>query len=203
MLKTTIAAAVALLGVVSTANAMSFARVATGELCESSMPSVAANRGPCVVIHMTGQIMSGDMAKLGAWLDTLPPSDRVIAFSLDSPGGVLGEALQMADMIARIPAKTELFDNTTCASACFWLFAAGRYREMSSRARLGVHSVSDALGAEMPGGTITVARMAHQFGVPDQIIGKMVATPPDQITWLTIADLKAMPVEVIGPRASR
>jgi hypothetical protein len=66
---------------------------------------------------------------------------------------------------------------------------------------IGVHGASDAAGEETiqsNAATISMARIVKELGVPANVIGKMVVTPPDQILWLTIDDLRAMDVKFFG-----
>jgi hypothetical protein len=94
------------------------------------------------VITMQGEIVADDAAKLAQFLQTLPATARVVSFWMDSPGGLVNEAIRMGQMIVKSGAKTVLPANVTCASACFWLFAAGQHREMVSSAQLGVHGAA-------------------------------------------------------------
>ncbi|WP_299867986.1 hypothetical protein [uncultured Hoeflea sp.] len=68
---------------------------------------------------------------------------------LNSPGGVLSEALQIADYITRT--ETVIRDGDECLSACALIFMAGRgcsgapyfcttYRRMGKQSRLGFHA---------------------------------------------------------------
>ena len=41
-------------------------------------------------------------------------------------------------------------------------------------------------------------RRLKAIGVPESIIGKIVTTPPDRMTYLTTEDLQQMGVEVVG-----
>lgn len=46
--------------------------------------------------------------------------------------------------------------------------------------------------------TIWAVRRLKEVGVPDSVLGKIVTTPPKYMAYLTIADLQAMGVDVIG-----
>jgi hypothetical protein len=105
--------------------------------------------------------------------------------------------LKMASLISTYNIRTLLDQGATCASACFWLFAAGHDRSMPITPQLGVHSASTMAGGEATDTTVILARLSHAMGIPNQIIGKMVATPPNEITWLDCDDLAAMKVDVI------
>jgi hypothetical protein len=78
----------------------------------------------------------------------------------------------------------------------------------SDPTQIGVHSIYAVIkqwgGApvlfweEKGDTTIWAVRRLKAIGVPDAIIGKIVTTPPDQMTYLSIEDLKLMEVEVAG-----
>jgi hypothetical protein len=146
------------------------------------------------MIELKGEIQIGDSNTLDRYLKTRPGK---IYISLNSPGGNVGEMLRMASLISTYNATTSLDNATICASSCFWLFAAGHHRSIPSTARLGVHSVSDMFGHEVPDATVMLARLSHSMHIPNQIIGKMVTTPPNQIAWLDCDDLVAMNVEIL------
>ena len=46
--------------------------------------------------------------------------------------------------------------------------------------------------------TTAFAREAAAYGVPASIVGKIVQTEPDRVTWLDPSDLAAMHVQIIG-----
>jgi hypothetical protein len=148
---------------------------------------------------MRGEIVRGDTAKLLQFLQTLPATAGIDAWAMNSQGGVVNEAVQMAKVILKTDAMTLLPDDATCASACFWLFAAGKSRMMVSTAQLGVHGTTDGQGREAPEGTVDSARFAKQIGIPPSVIVAMVTTPPDDITWLSPRQLTEMRVKIVPP----
>jgi hypothetical protein len=87
-----------------------------------------------------------------------------------------------------------------CASAYFLLFAASLGRHASPEAMIGVHSASfdgnengDSLMLDT-----AMARKARAFGVPPDVIGRMVTTEPSDMAWLTADELQEMDVRQIG-----
>jgi len=151
-----------------------------------------------VAVAMQGEIKAGEAAKFAGFLQQLPYNERVGAFHLDSPGGDVSEMLKMAAIISLSGAVTIVPDGSICASACFWLFAAGQTRVTVGTAKVGVHCASTAEGAEENVGTVGLARLSRMMNIPNQVIGKMVSTRPDQIAWLDAKDLKAMHVLTIS-----
>jgi hypothetical protein len=152
-------------------------------------------------IAITGKIQPGDDAKLHALLqDRYRHHRKTVYIALDSPGGNVMSALEIADTLYKNGINTAVGPNAMCASACFYLFAAGPKRIFSAQAQIGVHSIGIAGNAGGDGpqieteGTASmdaiIARMFHEMGVPDGITGKMVATPPEGMAWLKSYDLE-------------
>jgi hypothetical protein len=80
------------------------------------------------------------------------------------------------------------------------MFAAGEQRWHYSTSSIGVHSASSLDGSpesteSMPVTTWT-ARLLKEYGMPASVIGRMVTTPGDQITYLTEADLAGFSTRV-------
>jgi hypothetical protein len=85
--------------------------------------------------HATGPIEEGDAEKFAA----LPRFDTL---ELDSPGGLVGEALKMAaNMDMRGGIRTVVRPGSSCASACAMvLFVSGETRVVYMGGRIGIHS---------------------------------------------------------------
>lgn len=99
-----------------------------------------------VTVHASGPIEKGDAAKFAA----LPRFDTL---ELDSPGGLVNEALAMAsDMDARRSIRTVVSPGASCASACAMaLFVSGERRIVHMGGRLGIHSCGLAGRHASPG----------------------------------------------------
>ena len=85
-----------------------------------------------------------------------------------------------------------------CASACFLIFATGPEKYTSCTANVCVHGASNRSGLEEGSATISMGRAIKELGIPGNIIGKMVITPPDQIVWLAPNDLRSMGTALTG-----
>jgi uncharacterized phage-associated protein len=151
-----------------------------------------------IAISISGEIDSGDDEKLSESLQAAQNKRLEIGFiNLNSPGGIVSAGAGMARIIRNRQIKTRVKAGSTCASACFMLFAAGKERYAESGARIGVHSaVNQQLGEtkDAKSTTIDMARFLSELDVPPGIIGKVVTTKPDQIAWLTNDDLRGMRV---------
>lgn len=121
--------------------------------------------------------------------------DRPV-YALNSPGGVVSVAVHIASMMQEQNTLVAVFSGAECASACFLLFAAGREKLVSPGAVIGIHSARsggagedwDALAT-----TAVIAKLASAYGVPDDIVGKLVRTPPEDISTLTPEELGRVP----------
>jgi hypothetical protein len=153
-----------------------------------------------VVVWAEGSVNAGDAHRFSQFLGDLPRNHVVEAISLDSPGGLIVEAADIAEIIHNINAPTIIQSQRQCVSACFLMFAAGAHRVANATAHIGIHSVSVEHGKEnleTLGATTAMAREAYKYNVPSAILGKMITTPPNQINWLERSDLKAMGVAII------
>ena len=153
------------------------------------------------VVEARGEIVFGDAERFALAVRFLPPGRRPITLRVESRGGNLAEAAEMAAMVRR--AGMTVVAVRECASACFLLLAAAPDRAATRGARIGVHSARS-----YPGGAETVnamaatthlARLAAGYGVPPAIIGRMVATGPAHMAWLDADDLRAMRVGIVEP----
>jgi hypothetical protein len=154
---------------------------------------------PKVLVLARGHIDQGDTQRLFNFLIALPTSDRIAGFVVDSPGGGLVEAEALAGVIRRAAFPIFVPPSGQCSSACFLLFAAAPRRVVADDARIGVHRPSDN-GRETSASKIATAAMAKdagELGVPQNIVWKLVQTPPERKTWLSQADFAAMGVSVV------
>jgi hypothetical protein len=154
------------------------------------------NRSTDEVIDFTGDIELGDEVKLENVLTYKPYR----AIRLNSPGGNVYAGIMMAKSVRAHNMGTILGEGDRCASMCALVYTAGILRGFASSAGLGVHSAEsydpsqglNSAGIEDDGAkatTTNLARLYKYYGMPDSIIGKMITTPGDQITWLATSDL--------------
>jgi hypothetical protein len=111
---------------------------------------------------------------------------------LDGPGGVLGEALLIAEEVRRRRLSTLVADNRRCASACAIVFLSGSTKYMGSDAAVGLHSASYADGRADPEATRLMAAYLSQVGVPSSTLRNMARTAPSDIRWLTADEQRAI-----------
>jgi hypothetical protein len=135
-------------------------------------------------VHASGPIEEGDAAKFAGLrkFDTL---------ELDSPGGLVGEALRMAaNMDARGGIRAVIKSGSRCASACAMaLFVSGATRVVYMGGQLGIHSCRTPDGAQSLECNREMAANATAHGVPWGVIeGFGNYTKPSSMMWLGAED---------------
>ncbi|XUM21675.1 hypothetical protein ACRAVF_31115 [Bradyrhizobium oligotrophicum S58] len=137
-----------------------------------------------VTVQASGPIQQGDAAKFAA----LAKFDRL---ELDSPGGLVSEALAIAANIdARGNIQTVVTSGASCASACAMaIFVSGQTRIVRMGGRLGIHSCASSDGTRSAECNTAMAANATAHGVPWGVIeGFGKYTKPSGMLWLTAED---------------
>lgn len=152
-----------------------------------------------VLISIVGDIVEGDAERFKAAVKAANNTNKFVAnIRLSSNGGNLIEGVKLAEAVKFAKIATNVGKNATCASACFLIFAAGETKYANYTARIGVHGASTPSGEEASDGTVAMARVAKELGVPAEIIGRMVVTPPTEMVWLSPQDLRSMGTTMVG-----
>jgi hypothetical protein len=144
-------------------------------------------------LSMKGVIGPGSYREFVRFIRRTKP-DLIV---LEGPGGVLGEAILIADEVHRRGISTAVKANTHCASACAVIFLAGRAKFMGRGAKVGLHSASFIDGQADPEATDVMAAYLAELGVPASTLQRMAMTAPDHIRWLTKAEQKALGIKTI------
>jgi hypothetical protein len=138
-----------------------------------------------------GPVVAGDTVRLKAMAD----GQSIAGVYLNSFGGVAVEGLALAEVIRDLNVMTVVPDTGSCSSACFVMFAAGANKYVGKNATVAVHSAGDDNHKEnlaTASLTFVMARAAQSYGVPENIIGRMIGTPSADMAKLTEADLASM-----------
>lgn len=146
-----------------------------------------------VVLVLTGVIQPGAYRQFRAAIAGRNPAVIV----LDSPGGVLGEALLIGDEVRRRGLNTLVGPNGSCASACAVVFLSGRTKFMGKGAEVGLHSAYSLDGRASPQATQVMASYLSGVGVPSSILKRMARTAPSDIRWLTKSEQKALRIQAM------
>jgi hypothetical protein len=153
-----------------------------------------------VEISISGDIAPGDADLLNARIKAANDAGKLVtSLRLNSTGGNLLEAVRLAAAVKLAKMSTNVGQSATCASACFLIFAAGETKYANYRARIGVHGAANK-GVESRAATTSMADVAKALDVPWSIIRRMINTPPGEVEWLSLADLRLMGTKVSQER---
>jgi hypothetical protein len=117
----------------------------------------------------------------------LAEAPRARLVRLESPGGHIKAALEVADMLrAR---NLDTYVGRICASACTIVFLAGHQRFATEAARLGFHQ---AHGPGLtPADSNLLLRLAYQnYALPPAFIAHVLRTPPQDLWVPDLAELR-------------
>jgi hypothetical protein len=173
------------------------------------------------VLVFEGKIVAGDYNKLRTFLGTKSNFDKISGgVFLASPGGSVIEALKIGHLIRALDLSTDapsgtppgrtkfgesvirpnnLVDprtNYLCASACFFVYVAGIYRNLDSVGRLGVHrpvqsesnakKFSDEQVFELTWRVRdTIKNYLKEMNVPVKYVDLAYSVPPNELRWIT------------------
>ncbi|MBR1156892.1 ATP-dependent Clp protease proteolytic subunit [Bradyrhizobium sp. JYMT SZCCT0428] len=178
-------------GLVSAGLALSVSIAAAAEIKSIDL------RDDRVEISISGSISPGDADLLKARIKQANDAGKLVtSLRLNSDGGNLLEAVRIADAVRFAKISTNVGRSATCASACFLIFAAGEAKYANNSARIGVHGASDKDVRSSRAATTSMAEIAKALDVPSPIIRRMVNTPPGEVEWLSLADLRSMGADV-------
>ena len=177
------------------------------------------------VLIIEGKIGPGDYDKLRKFLGSKANFDKINGgVFLASPGGSVGEAMRIGRLIRALRLSTDapsgpplgnpkfgeslikannLADpksNYLCASACFFVYVSGIYRNLNWAGRLGVHrpfhleSNSRALSSDEALKSTwfvreTVKNYLKEMDVPDKYVDLMFSVPSNEIQWITQSEV--------------
>jgi hypothetical protein len=151
-------------------------------------------------VVLSGEIARGDAEKTIAAIEAAAQQHkadgRIVTLALDSPGGVVIDAVQLGEFVERAKVPVLVTPRSNCESACFFIFMSSPAKLVAHGARIGVHSVSHngQEDAETSFVTVRAARLARSAGVPQSVIGKMVTAAPGDMSYLSDSELKQMGV---------
>ena len=149
-----------------------------------------------VVLRLRGDVRVGDYGRL----KTILQNGTFVGLEIRSGGGSLEDGLDIARVVR--DKGLVVYASKECDSVCAFIFFAAKERYMCRGCKIGVHSVSNDCGkedADSARTTVQMSRLLVGLGVPYSIIGKIVATPPAKIAFLTSRDLAALNVHRTNP----
>lgn len=148
------------------------------------------------VLLIGGAIESGDAGRFAAYLAS--SGDLSVPVALNSPGGVVDEALEIGRMLRAEEAETVILPGMICASACPYMLAGGIDRRVSKRGVVGMHQHYYETPAYLPAfwavenvqhGQGQVMEFLIEMGVNSSVMLHSLNTPPDEIYVLVEEEL--------------
>jgi hypothetical protein len=171
-------------------------------------------------IYATGAIKKGDADKLDRLVrdNKLASGDEWYTVRLNSPGGLLLEAMKIGTIIRDAALETLISHDAECASACALAFLGGtrRYatgvgieRRMEFGAALGFHGFSPPTDSfRLESETLNVSRVinglileyaAQMKRVDLGWLAKTLSVAPDQLHYVkSPADIAALSIDLLG-----
>lgn len=172
---------------------------------------------------LSGEIAPGDLSRLQTAIAHVPSGHRIVLL-LSSPGGSIDEGIALGRFIQSSSITTVAIQGSGCASACTFLFLAGRdkataepMRIMIKGARLGFHqgsirvatdkqySANDVRAATGAGQDI-VRRVQTYFNdikVDPEFLTLFLSAPNDSLTLLNELDALRLGIHVMDPATGR
>lgn len=160
------------------------------------------------VLTAEGSIEAGTATRFAAEIEAR--GEYVKTVSLNSPGGALDDAMEMARLVRERGIDTEVPDGALCASSCPLLMAGGKDRNAGPMAAVGVHQFYSAAPAvsgpeqAMSDAQATTARISRhlaEMGVDPALWLHALDTPPQALYYFTSAELSKYRL-VTGPAAT-
>ena len=141
----------------------------------------------------SGEIKPGDARRLIAALQRVSRDKQgTKEIYLDSPGGTVADALEMAQVMAQVGVSTIVPAKAICASACASvMFVAGKYRTVQKGGRLLIHSCYDArTGGKIDYCDAVISALAQKRGISGRAMMAFqeIAPGPDSGVLFDAAD---------------
>jgi hypothetical protein len=144
-----------------------------------------------VFVDVVGQINDEDFKTFKERTDQIYPigaghPNKQMIVTLMSYGGSISPALQIADQIRKRGMSTFVPGDRTCASACAYIWLAGRPRTVGDTPRIGFHAIYDRTTRQESGtGNAVVGAYLRDLGLGYKAIVSMTRKGPTSVEWLT------------------
>lgn len=174
---------------------------ATSALAADIKATPPENSDDAAFIVIEGEIKTGDdnvFRKLAAEY-----SNAIVL--LNSPGGMIGPAMDIGRTIKIRGYKTAIFKTGSCASACALIWVAGSKRVIFEGGQVGFHASyldSDGSKLETGVGNALVGHYLSQLGFGEKTVVFATLAPPEKILWLNekTASMSGIEFDTISDR---
>lgn len=146
--------------------------------------SVTPVAGHPELILIEGVIDQGLAARFAVTQRIAPQATTVV---LQSPGGLVGEAVLIANAIRAAKMDTVILPDLVCNSSCVFIFAGGVNR--AAFGEVGVHQLTG--GGDIQGDLSAVAKIFADAGIASGLLYRMLATPHEEVYFLTSEEKQA------------
>ena len=136
-------------------------------------------------VRINGEIIQGDSDQFN---QVIAPLTGPTVVSLQSPGGIVGEGLNIGIAIRRNDYRTAVAQNDVCASVCGLIWLAGQPRYLTESSKIGFHAAFRADGQESGRANALVGAYLSRLGFSYRAIAYLTDAPPDEMHWLTPSD---------------
>lgn len=147
--------------------------------------------------RLEGTIAPGDAARIIPQIDRAePPVSRLV---LQSPGGSVGDALELGRHLRARGLDTVMLAGEICLSACPYILAGGRSRQIAPEALVGLHQHYFGENSLLPAylavediqrGQAEVMDFLAEMGIDPLVMRHALSTPPDEIYILLPDELR-------------
>jgi Predicted periplasmic protein len=137
-------------------------------------------------IEFRGGLRAGSARELKRILAAVPQAK---VLHIESPGGRIREAQEMIKLVRERGLTT--YTSEECESAATLVLMSGKERVVAANAKVGFHSGTfPGLTAEQQRAANELVRSTMQSaGVSQEFINRVLATPPDQMWYPSIAEM--------------
>jgi hypothetical protein len=144
------------------------------------------------LVNLKGEIVLGDAKRFLALTSRL--ANPVVL--LESPGGSVGEALQIGRIIRARGFQTVVRKGKICASMCGVLWLSGTRRLLEPGARVGFHSAFDQQSHEVSGrANAIIGSYLTLLGLSFDAIGYVATATPRQMQWMDAAKARSLGIK--------
>lgn len=174
--------------------ASAFGTLIASALFHSLLSDVACAQSFQVSKDGRSVVLSGEIGFDAAdhFKRAISSAPEVSSIILESPGGLVVPAMEIAAIVHTLALSTEVPLGSTCASACSIIFFAGEGR--LALGQLGVHQMAADGSNAVAGVQFILAEMLDSFeryGVDRRVSRHMLTTPPEDIYFFSEYELSA------------